>query len=190
MGRDDEEGRGGDCVPQMPERAAQLLLRGEKTTLLALFHRATRTRLNFSFTGIDVFLRLCDFYSSVSCVNAIQKKQLQLHTFASSCFSDAAYLGRPIQYCLFLLFYYCLPGTANSLLSFAFFQSTCIPATSEMTSANIDHRRLRCIFGPFPVTEGMESESQIEKLPLGSEIHKYPPEMEVNILRRASHVEA
>ena len=29
----------------------------------------------------------CHLYSSVSCVNAIQKKQLQPHTFASSCFS-------------------------------------------------------------------------------------------------------
>ena len=34
-------------------------------------------------------------YSFVSCVNAVEKKQLQLHA-CTSCFSDTACLGRPI----------------------------------------------------------------------------------------------
>ena len=40
---------------------------------------------------IDVLLRLISF------VNAIQKKQLQHHTFASSCFSATACLGQQIS---------------------------------------------------------------------------------------------
>ena len=45
---------------------------------------------------LEPLRHFCHLYSSVSCVNAIQKKQLQLHTFSSSCFSVTACLGRPI----------------------------------------------------------------------------------------------
>ena len=40
--------------------------------------------------------QFCHLYLSVSCMNAVQKKQLQLHTFSSSCFSVTASPGRPI----------------------------------------------------------------------------------------------
>ena len=41
-------------------------------------------------------LHFCLLVSSVSCVNAKQKKQLQLYTYASPCFSVTACPGRPI----------------------------------------------------------------------------------------------
>ena len=47
--------------------------------------------LQMSLTGKDVFLRLFGM-SVISCVNAIQKKQLQLHSFAPSCFPVPANL--------------------------------------------------------------------------------------------------
>ena len=45
---------------------------------------------------LETLLHFRHMYSSVSCLNATQEKQLQLHTFASACFSVIACLGRPI----------------------------------------------------------------------------------------------
>ena len=40
--------------------------------------------------------QFCNLHSSVSCINAIQKKQLKLYAFASSCFSVTACTGQLI----------------------------------------------------------------------------------------------
>ena len=42
---------------------------------------------------LEPLWHFCDLYSSISCVNALQKTELQIHTFASSCCSVTARLG-------------------------------------------------------------------------------------------------
>ena len=49
---------------------------------------------------LETLLYFRDWYSSLSCVNALQKKHLQLHTFASSCFSVPAWANMLSSCCV------------------------------------------------------------------------------------------
>ena len=80
------------------DQIAQKFGSWSKQTGMRLIESTLRWSRRRDLQGRDVPLRLfgISVYSYVSCVNAIERKQLQLHTFASSCYSVTPCLGRPI----------------------------------------------------------------------------------------------